>query len=146
MTNSRPSRDSILSFPKGYALKQYELVDPPGKSRPNEKYANTLGAGGSGVVFLANQTLHGKIKVKRAIKFYFYRDDIAQLAKHRHTSPVATDDFLVEAANMSALSHEHVVAVVDAGLYTTRGVEIPYLVTEYVAGPTLQDIIGSCRV
>src|SRR5581483_5216119 len=100
-----------------------------------------LGEGGSGVVFKVAQVLHHTITIERALKLFMYRENIAALTFHSTNMGISNKDFLNEIINISGFSHENLVKVTDAGLHTIKGQEIPYIVTDFVAGPTLKDII-----
>ncbi len=135
-----PIRSKFLEFKEnetveGYVITHIESGNPDKKITP-------LGEGGSGVVFLADQVLHKEISIKRALKFFMYRDDIADLTSHKRSGPISTTDFLSEIVNISSLNHENVIKVIDAGFCTRNSAEIPFLVTEYIQGPTLRDVIN----
>lgn len=141
---TEPEREKILRFQEGDALKNYRFLSRP---EPGEQRAGghrgrniqALGEGGSGVVFLAAQSLYERIEVQRAIKFFMYRDDIAHLSAHG--TPISKDDFLAEIVNISSINHESLVKVIDAGMHAVDALEIPYIVTEYVGGPTLREVL-----
>lgn len=142
-TRNRPAtkRSQILAFRIGdvFATK-YRIVSPRHKRRSAR--ADALGEGGSGVVYLAEQTLHEGVTVKRALKLFVYRDNIADMTRHRATGPVSATHFTDELLNLSTFNHQNVLKVIEAGLTsTTSGLKIPYLVTEYIEGPTLKDVI-----
>jgi len=129
----------LLSFDHGSVIKNYSLVDNPNKAR-GEKIA-PLGEGGSGVVFLAAQTLHEGVFIHRALKFFMYEDAVADLTPHRYSGPISKQDFLNEILNVSSFSHENLIKVTDAGIYVTGTQEIPFIVTEYIDGPTLKQVL-----
>jgi len=135
-------RQQFLALEKGTLIKGYRLDDPPGKNSPS-KYAVPAGEGGSGVVFCAVQELYGDVIMRRAIKFFVYREDVAAVLKDRYGGPISTKNFMAEITNIAAFRHESVVKVVDGGIYEVQGNEIPYIVTEYIEGPTLRDVIRS---
>jgi len=132
-----PIRTEFLKFKKDETVEGY-VISPTN----SDDIINPLGEGGSGVVFLADQVLHKEISIKRAIKFFMYRDDIAELTSHQRAGPISTADFLSEIVNISSLNHENVIKVIDAGYYSRNESEIPFLVTEYIQGPTLRDVIS----
>ena len=136
-------RDEVLTFTYGSPVKTYQIVDPRGVKLEPGQPVEPVGKGGSGIVFRAAQLLHEGVSIDRAIKFFFYRDDIAGLTQHRYTSPVSKDQVSQEISNITRLNHEHLVKVVDAGICERGGFEIPYIVTEFIEGPTLQDVIDA---
>ena len=101
-----------------------------------------LGRGGSGVVYLAEQTLYRSAVVRRAIKFYVFRDNIAKMTAHKENGPISATNFTDEIANISTLNHENILKVIEAGMYASpAGYEIPFLITEFIEGFTLQEAI-----
>ena len=133
-------RTEIFKFDQ-LTLKNYRLVS----SECNEetsKIIEPLGEGGSGIVFKAVQELHEGIAIDRAIKFFMYRDDIAKFTKHKYEGPVSHDDFLSEIRNISSFSHESLIGVVDAGVFKSNNYSIPYIVTDFINGPTLRHVIN----
>jgi serine/threonine protein kinase/formylglycine-generating enzyme required for sulfatase activity len=89
------------------------------------KVIHTLGSGGMGVVYLAEDTL---LKRKVALKV---------LAEHMTGSESALARFRTEARAAASIKHPGVVPVFRFGF--TRGRH--YLVSEYVEGPTLAAVI-----
>lgn len=100
-----------------------------------------LGTGGTGAVFLAEQELDEGVTIPRAIKFFVYRDDIAAL--HPESGPATVAHFRSELLSLASLNHEHILKIIDARFHEVAGLSIPFLVTEYVEGPTLQSVIES---
>jgi hypothetical protein len=87
------------------------------------RVTEVVGRGGMGVVLKAfDPTLQRFVAIK-------------VLAPHLATSAAARVRFLQEARSAAAVRHEHVVAV--HAVEEARG--LPYLVMEYVAGPSLQE-------
>jgi len=113
---------------------EFDEVDENGVPKP-------VGAGGSGIVFKARQNLHEAAYVDRAVKFFIYRDDIAKMTLHRVNGPVSDEDFVSEIANISNFNHQSLIRVVDAGFYKTADGKIPYIVTDFIEGPTLKQVI-----
>ncbi|MEM9753425.1 MAG: protein kinase, partial [Planctomycetota bacterium] len=111
-------------------------------------YPSALGEGGAGVVFLAEQTLHEKARIKRAIKFFLFREDI--LDRIDTTNPVGSDSFAEEIFNLSSFNHENVLKVIEAGVWDCDNDEVktlvPFLVTELQEGPTLKEIISKRKI
>lgn len=133
-------RKQIFEFKK-LSVKNYKIVNPD-NHRNNDSNIEPLGEGGSGIVFKAIQILHDGIVIERAIKFFMYRDNIAYLTRHRYDGPVSSEDFLSEIRNISSFSHEGLISVVDAGIYSIDEYDIPFIVTDYVNGPTLRHVIN----
>jgi HD superfamily phosphohydrolase len=134
----QPKRSELLCFEIGHPIRNHKILNNLAKTTAG--IAEPLGEGGSGIVFLAEQTLHKKITIKRAIKFFMYRDDIANLTLHDKSEGISSKDFLNEIVNISGFSHEHLVKVIDAGLYPVNGFDVPYIVTDFIEGPTLKHI------
>ena len=93
-----------------------------------------LGAGGTGEVYLVHQELLPNIAVRRAIKFYQLREDVANLRSQFQDLDLPIQ---LEVANLARFRHENIISVIDAGTYK----DVPYLVTEYVNGITLKEYI-----
>ena len=116
--------------------------NPDGVIRP-------VGAGGSGIVFKASQTLADGVSIPRAVKFFMYRDDIAE-KKGDLESPISTEDFREEIFNITNLTHQNLVKVISAGTCQLNKNSIPYIITDFISGPTLKRLINdpdhsSCR-
>lgn len=133
-------RGDLLRFPTGYAVKGYRVVSRDSPDTHQEA-VEPIGSGGSGVVFLALQDLGPGVSLRRAVKFFIYRDDIAEMTPHNRTGPVSGQEFLSEVTNISRLSHEYLVKVIDAGTYVARQIEIPFVVTDFIPGPTLKGLM-----
>ena len=134
MTTTNINRNEILKFNLGARVGRYEIHSADGHEAGD--VIRPIGEGGSGVVFLSKQILHKDISIKRAIKFFLYRKDVAALTEHKLSGPVSLDDYLAEITNISALSHENLVKVIDAGVQSFDGIDVPYIVTDYIQGPT----------
>jgi HD superfamily phosphohydrolase len=132
-------RSDIFKFTE-LSLKSYRLVSADSSDNSSQNI-EPLGEGGSGIVFKAYQELHESIVIDRAIKFFMYRDDIAKFPNHKYGGPVSNDDFLSEIRNISSFSHENLISVVDAGIHVTGDYKIPFIVTDFVNGPTLRHVI-----
>lgn len=133
-------RNEIFQFSE-LSIKNYRLVSPNAIDGTNS-IIEPLGEGGSGIVFKALQVLHKDIVIDRAIKFFMYRDDIAKFTKHKYDGPISSEDFLSEIRNISSFSHENLLSVVDAGIHQYGEHKIPYIVTDYINGPTLRQVIS----
>lgn len=128
----RITREEILD------LKSFPLGDKYDFSK-----AKILGAGGSGIVYLASQVFDNKddrqLSKKRAIKFFIYREDLVE-----NLGLVSTSNFNTEMVNISNLDHQNILKVIDVGNYTVN-IEneeqyIPYTITEYIDGPTFETL------
>lgn len=133
-------RSKIFQFGE-LTLKNFRLINSEYSDEGNE-FIEPLGEGGSGIVFKAIQELHEDIAIDRAIKFFMYRDDIAKFTKHKYEGPVSHDDFLSEIRNISLFTHEGLIGVVDAGIFKSDNYRIPYIVTDFINGPTLRHVIA----
>ena len=98
---------------KGRIISHYQVLD-------------TLGQGGMGVVYLAED-----IKLKRKVALKFLSE---QLADDRQ----ACDRFLVEARAASALNHSHICTLYEIGEID----EGPFIAMELVEGHTLEHLIN----
>lgn len=135
-----PLRDKLLQFRRGEKINNYAILDKP--TRSGSKYLTPLGQGGSGTVFLASQMLHANVSIKRAIKFFVYHDDIAGKTINRKGGPISHKDFLNEIVNIAGFNHENLVKVTDAGIHRKNGVNIPFIVYEYIKGPDLKEVVN----
>lgn len=108
-----------------------------------DEYVKELGAGGSGIVFRADQIITKDVRVPRAIKFFMYRDDIAELTIHKRHGPISREDFEAEIVNITSFNHQYLVKVISAGFYDSGDGQVPYIVTDFVSGPTLRGVISS---
>jgi serine/threonine protein kinase len=97
-----------------------------GKTVGHYRITATLGAGGMGEVFLAEDT---RLDRKAAIKF---------LPADLVDDPARRQRFLTEAKAASALNHPHVCVVYDVG-ETEDG--LPFIAMEFVEGQSLSDLL-----
>jgi len=134
-----PIRSGLLRFRVGDPIKNYVVATAPGSEGAD--FAAPLGEGGSGMVFFVNQVLHEDVSINRALKFFVYRDDIAYLSAHKKSGAVSRNDFLAEIVNISSVNHKNVTKVIDAGFLDMEEQKVPFIVTEYIQGPTLKDVI-----
>lgn len=135
-------RRQYLAFRAGDTVGgRYSIVAPGDGSATDSGQLSPLGSGGTGQVFLAQQTLDNDIRIPRAVKFFFYRDDIAAL--HEHSGRVPDAHFRDELASLASLNHQNVLKVIDAHSYESLDESIPYLVTDYIEGMTLEQAIAS---
>lgn len=132
------SRVELLEITSGTTLEGGYIVGDAGGN------PYILGSGGSGIVILARQELAPGIAINRAVKYFLYREGIQELAKS--DTIVSVSNFGQEIENIAKLSHQNVTKVIDAG-YRAVGSDgkkqrnIPYLVTEYVDGLTLERLV-----
>jgi uncharacterized protein len=141
INNSRKKRENILNFKVGDMIGEFSIMSSTGSNR-NKTRAEPLGDGGSGIVYKVSQILFDKVSVERAMKLFIYRKDIAKL--HSESGPISESHFEQEIANLSTINHENVTRVIKAGIYAIdQEYRIPYIVSEYVEGPSLSDVISS---
>lgn len=127
------SRDIILNFSEGKKIKNYTIT-----SKPSSEEFVPLGAGGSGVVYLAKQMLVDNVSIYRAIKFFVFSEKIQERV---HTK-ISANNFVNEIVNITQFTHENILKVIDGGIYNTNEINIPYIVTEYIDGNNLEDILS----
>ncbi len=134
------NRSKIISFKPGEMFQgKYRILSVD--TEDNLTTATPLGEGGSGAVFLAEQDLVPGVAVKRALKFFVYRDDIAEMTKHQMSGPISATQFQDELVNLSSFNHENILKVIEAGIATRGGLAVPFTVTEFIEGPTLKKVI-----
>jgi len=95
------------------------------------EFIRKIGAGGSGVVYLANDTLLQRPVVLKLLK----RGNLT-LEQMRTTQ-------LREARLASAIDHPNVCAIYDVGEATTDGEDEAYIVMQYIPGKSLDKIIAA---
>jgi serine/threonine-protein kinase len=102
-----------------------EELSGPGEPIVAGKYrlVRLIGSGGMGTVF---EAVH--VQIGRSLALKFLRQD-------RDPSPRSLRRFSREAELLGRLEHENIVGLHDIGVDPERG---PYLVLEYVRGPTLR--------
>ena len=83
------------------------------KPEEDDIYARPLGEGGSGIVYLSEQSFIESIKVKRAIKFFVYRDDIADMTVHEFSGRISSKNFNDEILNISSFNHENIIKIIE---------------------------------
>lgn len=106
-----------------------------------------IGQGGTGIVYLVNQVF-GKdenIIAKRAVKFFVFRDDLAD-----KWGIVSMNNFRTEIKHITQFSHQNILKVIDGDYYYVEiegeSYEIPYMVTEYIEGENLEDILSKDKI
>lgn len=134
-------RSDILNFSHGNQFKNYRILTKPGASA--QEKAAPLGEGGSSEVYLAQQMLgeEGNVTVKRAIKFFVFRDDISQA--DGISGRISEDNFKEEIASISKFNHENIIKVIDGGIHKFHTGNIPFLVTDFIEGVTLKDLLDN---
>lgn len=136
-------RNKLLDFNKSRFIDNYEIISKFSKSRR----IVPLGEGGSGVVYLAKQTLdrENNITIQRAIKLFIYRDDIAKLPSHQSSGQVSASNFKDELINLASLNHENIIKIIEAGFWkaSNHNLKIPYLISEFIDGQTLQEALNN---
>lgn len=130
-------RENLLKLENNKPFRNYLIVSK--EANNNDVLAKPLGEGGSGIVYLAEQTFVKNIKVKRAVKFFVFRDDIAKA--HETSGKVSIQNFNDEILNISSFNHENIIKIIDGGLEERNGEEIPYIVTDYVEGHSLDEFL-----
>jgi serine/threonine-protein kinase len=124
-TPSLPSRQSIALTPADVEATERELVDLLQKAlSPSFVLVRRLGAGGMGIVYLARDPA-----LKRLVA-------VKVMSPERAFDPEARARFQREAEAVAAISHPNVVAVYSVGTLENG---LPYLVMQYVDGPTMSD-------
>ena len=89
---------------------------------PRYRIERELGRGGMATVFLARDTVHGRLVAIKVL-----HQEIA--------AGVSTERFLREIRLLAALQHPHILPLYDSGAVN----DIPYYVMPFVAGESLRD-------
>jgi serine/threonine protein kinase len=167
-----PIRSRLLRFPEGTLINHKYMLISPGKKEsgsrsiasiaarnasgtesepesgedPPSSYAVPLGWGGSSVVFLARHVIvepgSGPRSVARAVKFYWLSPTLARRSDRRQLQAANTQNMRNEIKNLTRVPHANVLKVIDAGVWPRDDAAVNYLVTEYVPGPTLGEVIA----
>lgn len=133
--NNTDSRIEKLSL-EARSINGYVLLD--GKRQENDPPA-PIGNGGSGIVYRARQKLHTKAFVDRAIKFFLYEDSIVKELDKK--TPISESEFISEIGNITKFNHQSLIRVVDAGIYQCGEGDIPFIITDFIEGTTLKDVL-----
>ena len=105
-----------------------------GSSLGPYKILEKIGAGGMGEVFLAEDTrLNRKVAVK-------------VLPPHFASIPERLKRFEREARAAAALNHPHIAGIHDVGSETLDGVEVHFIVQEYLQGKPLNKMLDQGRM
>ena len=124
-TTIDPERPNAFAVEPSAQADEVKLA--PGLRIEQYELIRELGRGGMGQVFLARDTRLGR---RVAMKF---------LAA---SSPKFTERFLVEARATARCSHENIVVIHDVDEH----LGVPYMVLEYVEGPTLSELMTEKRL
>ena len=66
------------------------------------------------------------------------------MTKHQASGPVSATQFQDELLNLSNFNHENILKIIEAGIAEAAGrLAIPYLVTEFIEGPTMKSVIDN---
>lgn len=107
-------------------LKNYNFLNSEGK------FTN-LGEGGSGYVLLAKQKIDDDTDLKRAIKFFIFKEDLWD-----KLGIISNENFKIEIANLCNLSHQNIIKVIDGNVIDVNlngnTYSVPYIITEYING------------
>lgn len=143
MAKHEDSRSEKLALLRSTNIKGYRLSINGDQNIP----AQTLGIGGSSLVYEVFQELNAerKIYVPRALKLFMMRDDLQPDDADTSFMP-ASDNFFEEISTVSQLSHENLVQVTDAGEYEFNDSsgsqrKLPYIVSHLIRGCTLREVI-----
>ena len=129
-------REDYLSLKNRQINKKY-IID----------YQKPVGEGGTGIVYSAKQIFeHAKgVQLKRAIKFFIYRDDLMTDADG-NLRIASESNYFVEIENISRLNHQNILKIIDGDYYTIKvkgkNIRIPYTVTEFVEGKNMEEFFG----
>ena len=132
-------RLKALNIKKDSLGSKYIFVDTDNTCKP-------IGEGGTGIVFKALQIFDAddQIYSPRAIKFFAFRDDLVK--KYGYAS---NDNFKTEIINITKFNHQNILKVIDGDYYpiqiNKKKVKIPYTVTEFIDGYTLETIFSEAE-
>lgn len=135
-------RIAKLNITESTAFRRYTFAR---QAAPGERI-EPLGVGGSSVVYMVHQQLDDDrgISIPRALKLFVMREDLVPEGEDTSFMP-ALSNFLEEVSNISQLSHENLVQVMDAGeeefIIDDQKRKVPYLVTHLIKGCTLRDVM-----
>lgn len=129
---TKKSRKELLSINE-IALDNYIFL----KNDNNENII--LGEGGSGIVFKVQQEFVPQVNTERAIKFFVFKDDLI----NKLDTYVSALNFEDEIVNISKFNHQNILKIIDGGYYEKDGINIPYIVSDYISGVTLEELINN---
>ena len=135
---------------KGADVDLDSAEEPPStcyrSSYPSASYVSPLGEGGSSVVFLARQVVcdphRGPQTIARAVKFYLLSPTLARHCDPRQQQAANIQNLRNEIENLISIRHANILKGIDTGVCVRSGIPVDYLVTEYVPGPTLAEVIA----
>ena len=104
---SKSNREQVLDVKK-FKTEKYKTINKDGSETNTIK---PLGEGCSGIVYLSEQSFTESAKVKRAVKFFIFRDDLQK----RLGTYISSDNFQDEIINITLFSHENLIKVIDGG-------------------------------
>lgn len=122
------SREKALNISENCLGEKYRFVSPD----------TPIGEGGSGIVYIADQLFDKSTDthIPRAIKFFAFRDDLVEGYGYASNA-----NFETEIINITRFNHQNILKVIDGNYYDIEidgtAVRIPYTVTEYIDGKTL---------
>jgi len=93
-----------------------------------------LGAGGFGVVYLAEDVM-----LRRKVAIKTIREDVAG------GDPQVAEAFYAEARLTAVLGHPHIIPIYSVGEEEVSGWRLPYVVMEYVEGGDLETVLARAR-
>ncbi|MDR3497266.1 MAG: protein kinase [Ancalomicrobiaceae bacterium] len=135
------TRDNILLLKRGEKVRNFTLLDRSERSADlvaDGEIIAPLGSGGSASVYIAKQELFNLSNIRRVIKFFVFREDVSKLRGLEET-PISDESFLAEISVLSNLNHRNLIKIFDAGLHPHGGRMIPFIVYDFIDGPTLKD-------
>ncbi len=106
-------------------------MDEPRRLGDRYELADVIGRGGMAEVFEGSD-----LRLGRRVAVKLLRTDLAR-------DPSFVARFRREAQSAASLNHPNIVAVYDTGEAEVHGVQVPYIVMEYVDGTTLRDLVKS---
>lgn len=101
-----------------------------------------LGEGGSGIVFKIEQEFVPEVNSTRAIKFFVFKDDLI----NKLDTYISTLNFEDEIVNISKFNHQNILKIIDGGYYKRDGINIPYIVSDFVSGKTLEELLENAEL
>ncbi len=145
-----PDEKSSAGSAKSAEAALESAEEPPSSRRQHSdapsRYVRPLGQGGSSVVFLARQVVFDAHSTPQsvacAVKFYLLSSTLARHCDPRQQQAADTQNLRNEIENLASVQHANILKLIDAGVCMRGGAAVNYLVTEYVPGPTLAEVIA----